>query len=453
MGSTERCSRHGAPAGWRCGECQRPLCPACAAEQIANPIVIIRCLECGGHAQPLMRSQRESQSLAQRLPGVLTYAVRWPGVMAWLVMAAGAAAASLVCGGRWVALAVIVMTAFAVVRSSTRESAFFEVQFTSIFDDVILPMFRFLLAMLPIWLPPAIFGENLPQWAQLAINVVGVVWVPFSFIGAATNSPMLAVLNPWVMVNVVRQVGQDAVTYIVSSWLLAVAGIALAVPASLVLTSQTVPLLLRPFVALLIALWPVVAYARLAGLVVRLHPEPFGGIADDANEPALGDTRPRGHWVEKTAPAPRQGSSPSAVFSVSSSSGLRGAPVPTEPALDPRTVFLQALAAKEVEVLAGLAATAPPDLAIGEYLQAGRLLAAHQRNTEAEPLLERAAGCPGEPKQQAEARVIWARFLAERAGSPEMAREWFAHVVNTFPGSAAADFSQRWLDAQPGEGS
>ncbi len=376
--------------------------------------------------------------------------------MVWAGVTLAAFGATFVCFGRWVALAVVVVTAFALVRSASRGVETIDFQFTNIADDLAMPTLRFVLAMSPIWAPAYFLRDQLPHWAELLIDVVAIVWAPFSFIGAATHSPILAVLNPLVMASVVRQVGRDAVTYIITSWLLMVAGVGLAAAAAVLMVSS-LPLLLKPLLALALVLWPVVTYARLAGLVVQLHPEPFGGVAEDGYEPVLGETRPRGKWVERAATAPTasaapggyQGSSPSAAFSVSSSSGIRGAPVSVEPAVDPRAQFLQALASKNVDVLAAAAKAPPLDLSIKEYLAAGRLLAAHQRNTEAEPLLERAAGCQGEPVEQAEARVIWARFLAERAGAPDMAKEWFTHVVNNFPQTAAAGYAQRWLDANP----
>ncbi len=449
--TTERCTKHRAPAGWVCLECHRNLCPDCVAEQVANPIVIIRCLECRGHARPLTRRKNENQTFVSRLVRDLTYAFRLPGilVLAGLTVASGATA--MFCGGRWVAMAVVVATAFALVRSASNGSDHIEVPFTNIFDDLVMPAFRFGAAMLPLWGPQVVFGDQLPGWARFVFDAVALVWAPFSFIAAATHSPILAMLNPLTILSVFRQIGRDAVTYVVFSWALFAFGGILALPVSAMMNGPAAPSIARSLIALALMLWPIVIYARVAGLLVLLHPEPFGGVAEDGLEPVLGQTAPHGKWgeaagnagdVAEPQPGAYRGSS-SSVFSVSSSSGLRGAPI------DPASTFLQALAAKDIDALAAVALNAPAGLSIKEYLQAGRLLAAHKRDPQAEPLLELAAKGEGAANDQAEARVIWARFLAERSGSPELAKEWFQHVVTHFPTTAAATFAKRWLDAHP----
>ena len=257
----QRCSRHREIAGWLCGQCQRALCPQCAAVQVAHPTVLTRCLECGGYAQHIVRQKTETHSFLSRMGGVVTYAFRWPGVLVWAGLVLASFGATFLCMGNVVAMTLVVVTAFALVRSAARGVDTIDINFTNILDDLIWPTVRFTLAMLPLWGPQYFFGDQLPHWAAITLDVLAVVWAPFSFIGAATQSPILTVLNPIVMVNVVRQVGRDAVTFILVSWVVIAAGSALASLGVLIIAAK-LPYLLRALLALALILWPVVTYGR-----------------------------------------------------------------------------------------------------------------------------------------------------------------------------------------------
>jgi hypothetical protein len=43
-----------ARAGWRCSACGRDLCPACAGEERIQNVPLVRCLACGGVAEPIL---------------------------------------------------------------------------------------------------------------------------------------------------------------------------------------------------------------------------------------------------------------------------------------------------------------------------------------------------------------------------------------------------------------
>src|SRR3954466_252677 len=77
------CLQHRAAAGWRCTQCQRPLCPACAAPSSG----LVVCTYCGGLADVL----RERRAVLRPFRGEIATAVRWPFQRAGVLSCAAAA--------------------------------------------------------------------------------------------------------------------------------------------------------------------------------------------------------------------------------------------------------------------------------------------------------------------------------------------------------------------------
>jgi len=395
---------------------------------------VTTCMHCGEIAEQLMRSKAERSSFAARLPVALAYPFRLEGLALWGGASLFGAVVSYVCLGRWLAAAFIIATAFTITRTSADGGTITSLGLADWVTNLVWPLVRFVVAMAPIWLPEVIFDEPLPVWLNLIITVVGLAWAPFSYIGASTDAGLTASLNPLVIGSVMRRVGRDAVIYVVGAVLLLLAAGALSVPA-MALASIGVPVL-NKFLPLLVVLYPVFVFARSAGLLVEMHPEPFGFYSADALEPLLGAAAPRGVWQEAAVvEAPKRSH----------------APIELESAYDdPVARFRAALTAKDAAGLAHFKTGPLPEaLSLSEGLSAGRLLAAHQHDGAASVFLERAANSRGTSAEQSGAQVIWARFLAERIGRTDLASQWFSHVVKTHPQTPAATFAQRWLEVRP----
>src|SRR4051812_49724911 len=81
------CLQHRAAAGWRCTQCQRPLCPACAAPSSG----LVVCTYCGGLADVL----RERRAVLRPFRSEIATAVPWAFQRAGVLSCAAAA------GGVW----------------------------------------------------------------------------------------------------------------------------------------------------------------------------------------------------------------------------------------------------------------------------------------------------------------------------------------------------------------
>src|SRR5687768_2709658 len=83
-----RCAKHPtARAGWRCVDCDRLLCPACAATVRVQSVDLLGCALCGGRAE-LLRVSRARRPLGPQLAGCFTFPLRKGSLIALFGMAA-----------------------------------------------------------------------------------------------------------------------------------------------------------------------------------------------------------------------------------------------------------------------------------------------------------------------------------------------------------------------------
>ncbi len=291
-----RCQAHDRVAGWRCDTCHEALCPDCAAEKTVHPAVITACTRCGGMAQTLTVHRREVAPLEARIPGAFRWPFKSDGFVTWaalvmLVTIFGSGGAFIWVPGALAAL-------FAVVRSTARGEEDMETpSFTSLFD-LVLPVARLVLAMLPFWGPLLVYVLVVgpaqvrpgPLWA---LGLAGAAFVPQALLVAAVGAPVLTLLNPIAIVGTALKLGRAYAVYLTTSAALLVLGLVLGA-LGLVFGFVPVPIFPRVVEAAFLFYAPLVS-ARVAGLVLfvegdRLHWD----VPERYREPVLGQTRPRG---------------------------------------------------------------------------------------------------------------------------------------------------------------
>ncbi|MFL5371456.1 MAG: hypothetical protein ACJ78Z_14765 [Myxococcales bacterium] len=311
------CLQHRAAAGWRCTQCQRPLCPACAAP---SPGLVV-CTYCGGLADVL----RERRAVLRPFRGEIATAVRWPfpragvlscaaaAVVVWLLGALGGLAGLIADG-------VMLAYLFQIVRHTARGADDFPApeDFRGFFEDVLSPLFRILLAT--VWMfGPAMWwafykaGGDLGRFLSsdvlaarsapfLALLAAGAFFFPMALVAASLRGPISQVLNPALVVgNAVRFRGDYLV---LAAFCLAcsIAEALLNAICGFVFARFPFPELWRDFVLLFVPL----AMFRALGLFVRTFGDRLGyGMASDYLEPVLGPAQPRGN-----VPPPRQAARP-----------------------------------------------------------------------------------------------------------------------------------------------
>jgi hypothetical protein len=181
---------------------------------------------------------------------------------------------------------------FAVARSAGRGDGDLEsVGFTGVIGSAVVPVLRFGVVTLPtwggLWLAESLHSQLL-GWASIAL---AFVWAPIAFLGAAAGTELLRLLNPFAVLGTFVRIGADAGQ--LALFLLGLSGLG-SVLTLLALRANALPV---PFLstllgAALLLYTPFVA-AHVTGLLLLLHPEPFGW--DNLSlQPALGKTGPRG---------------------------------------------------------------------------------------------------------------------------------------------------------------
>src|SRR3954463_1808981 len=111
------CLQHRAAAGWRCTQCQRPLCPACAAPSSG----LVVCTYCGGLAGGLRQGTAGLGPFRSEIATAVPWAFQRAGVLScaaaavvvWLLGALGGLAGLIADG-------VILAYLFPIVRHTAR---------------------------------------------------------------------------------------------------------------------------------------------------------------------------------------------------------------------------------------------------------------------------------------------------------------------------------------------
>jgi hypothetical protein len=429
------------------------------------------CVLCGEMAEVLRRDRRELESFTRRALKGLAFPFSGLGLLGFvgtsvLLTIAWYLGPTFLLMGWCVALAGF----FGVTRSSGRGDDQYEsAPFTDLLTSVGLPVLRFIVATLPTWgglWLAELFESRAVWWAAIAL---AFVWTPTAYLGAAAGTPLLRLLNPVAVFGTLWRIGADAqwlAVFLVGLVLLAgaLAGLSVSVLA------LPVPFFSTLFSTALLVYPPFVA-AHVTGLLLLLHPEPFGWD-NISQQPVLSDAVPRGVAVmpherarpahlqpidlpEPPVPAPQQKPPPQP--------SERQLPQPEEPAVELTASSLPPLTAhghdllthamREGDVALALDAfQATPQLeavlSVGELTWVGRAAASEGHDEVAVRALREA--CQRTPEAESSAALVYlARLLDERLGQLDEARGLLLRVVNEFPQTPAAEFATQWLSRKP----
>lgn len=466
-----RCSAHRAVAGWQCTACHQPLCPDCAAYKYVPPAKLLVCALCGELAEPLLRERVEKEPLSQQLPEAFRFPLRGDGPALWLGLTMFVWAASYA-GPLAVLVAWLLSlgTYFAVIRAAASGHDALELSdFRDPLTSMMLPAARFAVAMLPAWggVVVAVFTDN-TSWLWLAV-LLSVVWAPVNLIAAARDAHLLSMLDPRQVFGAVSRVGGDYLTYLGALGAVGMLWLLARVVSGAVLHSALYFPFITPLLMQALVVYPVLIAARVAGLVLRRHPDAFGSEHAERFDAVLGDTEPRGQPPvrESTLPAHL----PSAIelapppsqpaghrFAAVEASASGHAPPHVAP-LDVRLLpGIGEQSAKEIRgamrsgnVDAALDAFRATGLSCVDLLNVDELLwigqtAGARIDYEAALLaLEHAAKKDAPADAKGKAWVMLARLLGEKLERRDEASTWMRRVVNELPGTSAAAFAQKWL--------
>jgi hypothetical protein len=299
------CPQHRAAAGWRCTQCQRPLCPACAAPSSG----LVVCTYCGGLAEVL----RERRAVLRPFRGEIVSAIRWPFQRAGVLTCAAAAVVLWALVALWIfgaviAAAVLLTHLFEIVRHTAGGADEFPGpgDFRGWFEDILAPLLR--ISLVSAWvLGPALWWEmraggtlSAPFVALLAM---GAFLFPMALIAAALPGPIAQVVNPAIVVGNAFRLGADYLFLAGFCLACVMAEMLLNALCGVVFARFPLPGLWRDFVLL----FPLMAMSRALGLFVRNFGDRLGyGLASDYLDPVLGPAEPRGK-----APPTRQAARPS----------------------------------------------------------------------------------------------------------------------------------------------
>lgn len=466
------CEAHGALAGWECTACHRPLCPDCAVEKVVPPVSLVVCSVCGQLAEPLLQHRADAASFASRLPAAFLFPLKGEGPAVWLGLSAVVWGLHFMGGlGTLLAWGILTGSLFGLIRSTARGGEGVELSdFQSPLDGVLLPVARFAVAMLPAWGGALLVGYTGLPWLAWVVLAVSIAWTPTSVIAAASGTSLVHLLNPLRVLGASAQLGRDFVTYVV-----ALVAVLLLWVVALVLGAwlDTLPV---PFItsalAALLAVYPPLVAARVAGTVMHLHGTVFGMDAIDVHEPVLGDARPRGQPVEPPRTLPRHlptvielepEPEPAPVSRAASRfhamEAASDAPLPEAAPLDvsllpshaeqSAAAIRAAMRAGDTDAaLDGFRATGllcADALSFDELLWLGQTAGARIDYDASLLALEHAAKRDAPAESRGRAWVMLGRLLGEHLGRRDDATAWMQRVLRETPGTAAAQFATKWL--------
>ncbi len=457
-----RCDAHQAEAGWGCTVCERLLCPDCAAEKFVPPVTLVTCGLCGELAEVLHRPRAEvSGSFTQRVPLAFAFPFRIEGLPLWLGLTLCHFVFSYLGGlGALVSFALILSMLFSLVRATSREGDALETtQFVDFFTSVAAPLIRYQVLLAPVWAGVILAWQGFPR-AGLAVASLSLLWVPTTFIGAAMNARLVDLLNPMRVLNATRLIGADYFVYLgalLGATLLFVGVLVLGVA----IDSINVPFVGQLLKSALL-LYPLIAAARLAGYVALFHPDSFGaGEEQSSQQPALGDTKPRGAPFERAEETVKRSYAPiefddaptaeEVALRAAKAELARAAPVRRE-SLDAaalpsvvehvtaqlRGAITRGDAATALEVFHAQGASCVDAMTAEELSWVGESAAAQHDYDSALLALEHAAKRETPPEALGRTWVLLARLLSEKLGRRDEGRAWMERVVTQLPGTKAA---------------
>lgn len=467
VGAGPKCTQHpSALAGWSCVGCSARLCPDCVAIKRMVSTELIICLRCQELAKPLTMRRSEKLpffSVVWRAP---LYPLNSAGLIAILAFALVMAVLSYG-GGLATRIGVGIYWAyvFSIIRTSSRGSEEVEpFEFSSLFDDVLMPAFRGVVATTLIWLPAFVYAFSIRDWdsktspLSIALDpvvwvlvIAGVVYVPMALMIAATGGGVLRMINPLMVFGYIHRLGKDYWLALLPLGAVFMGGLLLEGIGFVVLLLP-LPFVPRVIDQMLGAYAPFVM-ARVLGLLLYVRGDVLEyGPASDYEEPVLPGAVPRGALPSHVAAAGGDASAPSGRRRAPIELSSLDSPGPAQATPDPGAAAAEVsrlVAANQLQQAAALygalAEPAAGALPAADHLAVGRRAAAEGNYPLAVKALKAAASSadPVAPN----AMVILARLYGERMGQPAEAQQLYQAVLSRFPGTPAAKFAQERLNA------
>lgn len=515
----ERCERHRAPAGWRCTTCGGALCPDCAALRTHALNELPVCTRCGGTARALTRHRRDRASFAARLPSAVLWLVKPRGLLALAATVLACVIAGFV--GRLVpffgpllgmllAIGGAAAALFTVVRATAQGHDEVELTDFSV-GDVLLPaLFRLALATAPVWGLAVAYDwlgseDAPPALLMLGWGLLAAAYLPAAFIMAATESPILDLLNPLKVLGIAAQLGRPFL-WLVAVWWGALLVSALAAGVTAVLHMPQIPFITSGIELVILLVGPLLG-ARAAGLLLYVEGDRVDYDSPERFiEPLLGETSPRGvapalaeggevrsrarsrhreplELEEPTREPSGAGAGAGAEAEAATRrvaeftaedlppfhSGLSriAAAGPSRPEVSVQTdaaasltgqAPLTSLEAQQVAALRASMRAAdyggtvelwraaqPEGLGVEELLWIAKAASHLRHDGEAYGVLARAVETPAPDALRAQAAVIFGRFLFERLQRPEEAVSWMERAALRYPQTPGGRFAAGWL--------
>jgi tetratricopeptide (TPR) repeat protein len=473
------CQRHPeATAGWKCDNCQAPLCPDCVVVRRAISTEYFACGLCNGRVLPIL-VHRSRIPLATRLRQVWRYPFSASGMQVLIGLSAFLAFTRklaeetfllvkfipVVCG-----LGIFWGAFFSIIRSTADgERELDTPDYTDVFTDCVAPALRGFVGTSLLWLPGLLYLLFIKQWdiskpmdellsapafyvtgglpaidlsqalrdpVLWLIVLVGAAWLPIVFLLAAAGQSAVRMLNPLMVVSAARNLGKDYLHTLAALAVLTVALVLVRLVAAGILWVD-LPLLSRWAAEFITCLVPFMM-AHALGLLLYTRGDALGyGNALDYLEPVLGNTRPRAE------PPP-----------------LIEGPVTAvpEPVADATTVSLseklaalaQAVEARDTDKVLALYPELQEPRVLKQvdpshHLFVGQLAASQGQYALSVKALETAADVAPDGPSASRALVLLARVYAERLQEPERAESIYRYVVHRYPDTEASRFAQAHL--------
>jgi hypothetical protein len=315
------CTQHSnARAAWRCTKCQNNLCPACAATDTIQGKEIIRCVSCRGIAEWLL-SRKQIVPYWGMFGAFLLAIFSVSGLLQIL----GAALLMTVFAyvpiiGGLLALGVYASFYFLVIRRFAygEETMPKPGDFSGLYDDILAPLLRFILATLLLWLPAFLYIRSQGFWVLLVINpmsvlhdpvlvlilVLSLLYFPAAIITAAVTENTLAMLNPLVILGLVLRIPVQYLVTMVVWGLMTVADLYLGAQIDRFLAEHAV-VFVTPLLSAFFGLFIPVLNGMVLGRLCYQNGEELGfTTARELMVPELPGAKPKGTLPpEARAPA------------------------------------------------------------------------------------------------------------------------------------------------------
>ncbi len=470
------CTHHSnARAAWICSKCGATLCPACAIGDEVQRVPIIRCIHCGGVSQQIMTT-KEIVPYWGMFATFLKALFCPRGLLQVLALGAGMFFLGLMPLIGWaLALGLYAGYYFLVITHFAygEENLPVPDDFNDVWDNLISPFLRFVVATLILWVPALLYIHHklglffLLRYPNtmfhdpvlVVIVILSIVYFPGAMITAAVSESTFAMLNPlYVIGMVVRIPGQYLLTVVV--WgMMSVANVYLKAFVALHLVSCSGCSVLRTiFVGVVyqgVGLFIPLMTAMVLGRLVYQNRKLLGfGHPRDLLEPEFPNAKPRGTapeggWekprvVEPLKPISLDPEEPEEL------KAARTEPVASFSPQDPSSALRAALQASDIEQVTRayselIAAGGMPDLDPPLEMRLANILDRSGDSLGAAHACRRAAARDAGGPLAARAIFSAARLLTEKLGDREQGVAMYRYLVENFPADPLADRAREML--------